>query len=115
MALFECFTAAATISQQYIYEDTRNQLFIASIILGFIHLSFEILQFIYDPIKWFKTIGLCLSIWAICFVHAFYILLFPRTELSLEQRTNNNDPNNPWNLAYSYSKILDDGTMVYGS
>ncbi|RIA99719.1 hypothetical protein C1645_811071 [Glomus cerebriforme] len=54
MVLLGCFTTAATISQQYIDEDTRKQLFIASIILGFIHLSFEIRQIIYDPIKWIK-------------------------------------------------------------
>jgi hypothetical protein len=52
MALLGCFTAAATIPQQYIDVDIRNQLLIVSIILGFIHLSFEIRQFIYDPIKW---------------------------------------------------------------
>jgi hypothetical protein len=50
-----CFTAAATISQQYIDEDTQNQLLIASITLGFIHLSFEIRQFIYDPIRWLRN------------------------------------------------------------
>ncbi|PKB97836.1 hypothetical protein RhiirA5_432418 [Rhizophagus irregularis] len=51
-----CFTAAATIpQQQYIDEDTQNQLLIASIILGFIHLSFEIRQFIYDPIRWLRN------------------------------------------------------------
>src|SRR5204862_6105373 len=33
MALLGCFTAAATTPQQYIYEDVRQQLFTASIIL----------------------------------------------------------------------------------
>ncbi|RIA90477.1 hypothetical protein C1645_769831 [Glomus cerebriforme] len=47
----------------------------------------------------------------ISFAHAFYILLFPRSEFSLEKRTNNIDPNNPWSLASTYSKILDDGTI----
>ncbi|EXX68955.1 hypothetical protein RirG_100340 [Rhizophagus irregularis DAOM 197198w] len=55
MAFLGCFTAAATIPQQYIDEDTQNQLLIASIILGFIHLSFEIRQFIYNPIRWFRN------------------------------------------------------------
>jgi hypothetical protein len=54
MFLLGCFTAAATIPQQYIDDDIRKKLFIASIIFGFIHLSFEIRQFIYDPIKWFR-------------------------------------------------------------
>ncbi|PKK64414.1 hypothetical protein RhiirC2_716292 [Rhizophagus irregularis] len=53
MALLGCFTAAATIPQKYINEEVRQQLFIASIILGFIHLIFEIRQFFYNIIKWF--------------------------------------------------------------
>ncbi|PKC51839.1 hypothetical protein RhiirA1_482869 [Rhizophagus irregularis] len=53
MVLLGCFTAAATISQQYISEEVRQQLFIISIILGFIHLIFEIRQFFYNIIKWF--------------------------------------------------------------
>uniref|UniRef100_U9SXG5 Ion transport domain-containing protein n=1 Tax=Rhizophagus irregularis (strain DAOM 181602 / DAOM 197198 / MUCL 43194) TaxID=747089 RepID=U9SXG5_RHIID len=53
MALLGCFTAAATIPQQYINEEVRQQLFIASIILGFIHLIFEIRQFFYNITKWF--------------------------------------------------------------
>jgi hypothetical protein len=53
MALLGCFTAAATIPRQYINDDVREQLFIASIILGFIHLSFEFRQFIYNSTKWF--------------------------------------------------------------
>ncbi|GBB85847.1 hypothetical protein RclHR1_01230010 [Rhizophagus clarus] len=53
MALLGYFTAAATIPQQYIDNDVQQQqLLIASNILGFIHLSFEVSQFIYDPIKW---------------------------------------------------------------
>ncbi|PKY49190.1 hypothetical protein RhiirA4_465057, partial [Rhizophagus irregularis] len=39
----------------------------------------------------------------ISFAHAFYILLLPRSEFSLDHNTNNDDPNNPWNLASSYS------------
>ncbi|GBB86746.1 hypothetical protein RclHR1_13150002 [Rhizophagus clarus] len=52
MAFLGCFTVAATAPQQYIDDDVRNQLLFTSIILGFIHLSFEIRQIIYDPIKW---------------------------------------------------------------
>ncbi|GET00516.1 hypothetical protein GLOIN_2v1768207 [Rhizophagus clarus] len=52
MALLGCFTAAATIPQQYISNDIQKQLLVASIALGFIHLNFEIRQFIHDPIKW---------------------------------------------------------------
>ena len=48
----------------------------------------------------------------ISFGHAFYILLLPRSEFSLEQHTNNDDPNNPWNLAPSYNQIIDnDGNI----
>ena len=44
MALLGSFTAAATIPQKYINEDVRQQLFIVSIVLGSIHLSFEFCQ-----------------------------------------------------------------------
>jgi hypothetical protein len=48
-----CFTIAATIP--YIEDDVKNQLLIATIILGFIHLSFEVRQIIYNPIKWIQN------------------------------------------------------------
>ncbi|PKY39676.1 hypothetical protein RhiirA4_452899 [Rhizophagus irregularis] len=185
MTLLGCFTAAATIPQKYINENVRNQLFIASIIFGFIHLILEIRQFIYRIKKWFynfwnifdiiayvlpiytsiywlKTIDknnsyliqllsfsclfldikfllffrafeyfgvyftiiisvgkkifsflLVLFIIIISFAHAFYILLSPKSDFSLEKHnTNDKDPNNPWNLAPSYSQIIDnDGNI----
>jgi hypothetical protein len=55
MTLLGCFTAAATISQQYINEEVRQHLFIASVILGFIHLILEIRQFFYKITNWFKN------------------------------------------------------------
>ncbi|PKY27687.1 hypothetical protein RhiirB3_390471 [Rhizophagus irregularis] len=54
MVLLGCFTVAATVPQQYIDKNIQNQLFITSIILGFIHLSFETRQFIYSPKKWIR-------------------------------------------------------------
>ena len=48
----------------------------------------------------------------ISFAHAFYILLSPRSEFSPEKRTNNDDLNNPWNLAPSYSKVIDDNETI---
>ncbi|GBC02745.1 hypothetical protein RclHR1_00480002 [Rhizophagus clarus] len=180
MALLVCFTAAATIPQEYIDENVQKQLLITSIILGFIHLTFEIRQIIYDPIKWirdfwniFDVIAYVLPIissiiWLktnemniipllsfsclfldikfllffraieyfgvyfaimisvaqqivsflvvlfiiiISFAHAFYILLIPRSQYSFDERTNNNDPNNPWNLANTYNLIFENGTM----
>ncbi|PKY30827.1 hypothetical protein RhiirB3_448120, partial [Rhizophagus irregularis] len=163
MTLLGCFTAAATIPNQYINEEVRQRLFIASIILGSIHLIFEIRQFFYNITnKWFYNfwnifdiIAYVLSIFTsiywlqtkdkdnnyliqllsfsclffdikflffrafeyfvlfiiiISFAHAFYILLSLRSEFSLDQHnTNNDDPNNPWNLAPSYSQIDNDG------
>ncbi|PKC71635.1 hypothetical protein RhiirA1_495924 [Rhizophagus irregularis] len=50
IAFLGCFTAAATIT--HINDDIRERLLIVSIILGFIHLSFEVRQIIYNPIKW---------------------------------------------------------------
>ncbi|RGB44239.1 hypothetical protein C1646_748964 [Rhizophagus diaphanus] len=114
MALLGCFTAAATIPQKYINEEVRQQLFIASIILGSIHLIFEIRQFFYNVIKWFYNFWniFVLFIIIISFAHAFYILLSPRSEFSFEQPTNNNDPNNPWNLASSYNQIIDNDRNI---
>ncbi|CAB4431369.1 unnamed protein product [Rhizophagus irregularis] len=185
MALLGCFTAAATIPKKYINEEVKQQLFIASIILGIIHLIFEIRQFFYNITKWFYNfwnifdiiayvLSICTSFYwlqtndknnnyliqllsfsclfldikfllffrafeyfgvyfaiiisvgkkifsflivifiiIISFAHAFYILLSPKSEFSLEQHTNNNDPNNPWNLAPSYSQVTDnDGNII---
>jgi len=53
IALLGCFTAATTLSEDYISDDIRKELFMASIGLGFIHFIFEFRQFIYDPIEWF--------------------------------------------------------------
>ncbi|PKK76704.1 hypothetical protein RhiirC2_844957 [Rhizophagus irregularis] len=155
MAFLGCFTAAATIPQQYIDEDIQSQLLIASIILGFIHLSFEIRQFVYDPIRWFRnfwnifdiiaflfpidikfllffrvfesfgvyfaimiSVGkqiasflLVLFIIIISFAHTFYILLSPTSNVSFEKNTNNDDPNNPWNIAPAYYQAFADGTV----
>src|SRR5436190_22978134 len=33
------------------------------------------------------------------FGHAFYTLLSPKSDYSLQEYTSNDDPNNPWNLA----------------
>ena len=54
LALLGCFTIAATVPAEYIDVDTRRGLLIASVILGIIHLSFEVRQFIYAPITWIK-------------------------------------------------------------
>ncbi|RGB28185.1 hypothetical protein C1646_768131 [Rhizophagus diaphanus] len=137
MALLGCFTSAATIPQHYFSDNTQKQLLIASIILGFIHLSFEVRQIIYNPIKWihnlwnifaFESFGVyfaiiisvgkqiisflvVLLIIVISFAHAFFILLSPEPGFSFEKYINSNDPNNPWNLATTFSKVLDDGTV----
>jgi hypothetical protein len=50
MVFLGCFTVVATIP--HIDDDVRNKLLITSIILGFIHLIFEIRQIIYDFNKW---------------------------------------------------------------
>ncbi|GES77116.1 hypothetical protein GLOIN_2v1874127 [Rhizophagus clarus] len=95
MFLLGCFTAAATIPQQYIDDDVRKKLLIASIILGFIHLSFEVRHFIYSPIKWLT------NFWNI----------FESNFSFDEFNTNNNDPNNPWNIAPAYHQVFENGTV----
>jgi hypothetical protein len=52
-----------------------------------------------------------LLIVVISFAHAYYILLLPRSDFSFGQRTINNDPNNPWNLASTYNLIYENGTV----
>ena len=46
----------------------------------------------------------------ISFAHAFYILLSPTLPYSLSDRTINDDPNNPWNLATGYQIYEGDNT-----
>ncbi|RGB28686.1 hypothetical protein C1646_767546 [Rhizophagus diaphanus] len=95
--------------EKHINEEFRQQLFIASIILGFIHLILEICQFFNNIIKWFYNFRniFVLFIIIISFAHAFHILLLPRSEFSLEQyNINSDDPNNPWKLASSDSSAL---------
>ncbi|CAI2190152.1 9371_t:CDS:2, partial [Funneliformis geosporum] len=50
-AFLACFTAASTYSKR-IDEGTKNRLLIATIVLGSIHLNFEIRQVLYDPFRW---------------------------------------------------------------
>jgi hypothetical protein len=52
LALLGCFSVPATVTD--IDENVRNRLLIATIILGFIHLSFEVRQILYDPVKWIR-------------------------------------------------------------
>ncbi|GBC06378.1 hypothetical protein RclHR1_00680022 [Rhizophagus clarus] len=179
MSLLGCFTAAATIPHQYIDDEVRKKLLIATIVFGFVHLSFEVRQFIYNPIKWsrdfwnlfdlfafllpiyasiywlqtndknirllsfsclfldikfllffrvFESFGVYFAIMIsvgkqvvsflvvlfiiiISFAHAFYILLLPESNFSFDQYTNNNDPNNPWNLATAYYQVFGNGTV----
>ncbi|PKY44899.1 hypothetical protein RhiirA4_459349 [Rhizophagus irregularis] len=140
MAFLCCFTAAATISKQYIDEDMRKQLLITSIIFGFIHLSFEIHQIIYNPIKWiqdfwniFDIMAYVLPIYASiywlqtnnrnvslltfsCLFLDIKFLLFFRVFESFEsdysfKKYMNNNPNNPWNIVPTYNKVFDDGTI----
>ena len=58
VSLFGCFTVAAIPQQYFDYDDVRRQLLIASIILGSIHLSFEIRQIIHNPKRWLQYFGM---------------------------------------------------------
>ncbi|GBC30372.2 hypothetical protein GLOIN_2v1794049 [Rhizophagus irregularis DAOM 181602=DAOM 197198] len=90
--LLGCFTAAATIPQQFINDDIQQQLLIISIVLGFIHLNFEIRQFIYNPIKW---------------IHNFWNIF--------EYTNNSDDLNNPWNIVPTYHQVFENGTIDLNS
>ncbi|GBB85295.1 hypothetical protein RclHR1_11860002 [Rhizophagus clarus] len=109
-ALLGCFTAVSTIPQIYNNEGIQKQLLTASIILGFIHICFEIRQMVYNPIKWIydfwnkiDMIAYLLPIYTsiywlqindrndhiIRFAHAFYILspLCVKTNVSIDFMT----------------------------
>ncbi|CAG8466075.1 467_t:CDS:10 [Funneliformis caledonium] len=136
-ALLGCFMAASTFSDVIVSEDIRKRLLTSSIVLGFTHFTFEIRQFIYDPIKWiidpwnYLDLGAFLvptitSIYwlehskylvSIFFAHAFLILLQPRKDYSLDNPPplSNNGPNNPWKLTDSYNQVLENGTIAPNS
>ncbi|GET00432.1 hypothetical protein GLOIN_2v1841250 [Rhizophagus clarus] len=50
-----CFTLASSVSSKAI-NAKKNDLLISSIILGFVHLSFEIRQFIWNPKEWILNV-----------------------------------------------------------
>jgi hypothetical protein len=54
-----------------------------------------------------------LFIIVISFAHAFHILLLPRSKFSFDELTNNDDPNNPWNIANSYNLVSENGKNPY--
>ncbi|GBC05945.1 hypothetical protein RclHR1_06520001 [Rhizophagus clarus] len=129
MAFLGCFTVAATTPQQYIDENVRRKLLIASIILGFIHLSFEIRQMIYDVNKWthdfwniFDVIAYVLPIltsvrWLqtnemniIPLLSFSCLFLDIKSNFSLKEYTSNNDSNNPWNVVNTY-QVFENGTL----
>jgi len=47
----------------------------------------------------------------VSFAHAFFVLLKPKLNYTLNESTNSDDPNNPWSLTDSYNQILEDGTI----
>ncbi|GBC27656.2 hypothetical protein GLOIN_2v1874143 [Rhizophagus irregularis DAOM 181602=DAOM 197198] len=52
--------------------------------------------------KVFLFLVIFLTILIISFSNAFFILLIPKLSYSLDERTINDDPNNPWNIAPTY-------------
>ena len=74
MTLLGCFTIGATVPQ--LDEDSRKRLLIASIILGFIHLNFEVRQIIYSPIKWICDFWNIFGIYNVFFILRYYLRKF---------------------------------------
>ncbi|UZO17316.1 uncharacterized protein OCT59_008674 [Rhizophagus irregularis] len=67
--------------------------------------NFEVRQIVYNPIKWIR------NLWNIFDITAYLFSIFTSIYwLQTNERNVCNDPNNPWNLAPTYSKVLDDGT-----
>jgi hypothetical protein len=57
------------------------------------------------------TFLLVLFIIIISFAHAFYILLLPKSDVSFNERTIDDDPNNPWNIVSTYNQVLENGNI----
>ncbi|PKK64837.1 hypothetical protein RhiirC2_869096 [Rhizophagus irregularis] len=94
----ELIKEASTVSSKVINAKAREDLLISSIIFGFIHLSFEIRQFIWNPKQWF-------NVWN------FFVLLEPKFEFSENDQGDLKDPNNPWVLTTKYHQISENGTI----
>ncbi|GES78513.1 hypothetical protein GLOIN_2v1881038 [Rhizophagus clarus] len=129
-----CFVLASTLSFS---NPHRKILYIFSILLGFVHLSFEVRQFLWERSHYIKDlwnlfvfpsygkyfaiiIGVAKDVFPFLVVLffilfgfglAFFILLKPTKDFSLDQPTINDDKNNPWNLAIRYSSINSDGSI----
>uniref|UniRef100_U9U095 Ion transport domain-containing protein n=1 Tax=Rhizophagus irregularis (strain DAOM 181602 / DAOM 197198 / MUCL 43194) TaxID=747089 RepID=U9U095_RHIID len=56
IGLIICVVIDATIPYDIFNEEDRKYLFFFSIILGFIHLLFEVRQFIWSPFRWISDI-----------------------------------------------------------
>ncbi|UZN99209.1 uncharacterized protein OCT59_000489 [Rhizophagus irregularis] len=137
LILLVCFNVAARISQQE-YVGIQKELLKISTLFGFIYLSFEVRQFIYNPIKWIRDIGkiydLFVYVFSICtsilwlqgndhdqilpyitfsclFSYAFYTILSPKMNYPLDERIVNDDPNNPWNLSPNYQVFVNNTSV----
>ncbi|GET62243.1 hypothetical protein GLOIN_2v1874127 [Rhizophagus irregularis DAOM 181602=DAOM 197198] len=81
----------------------------------FIHLSFEVRQFIYNPLKWFYDFWNIFDI--IAYLLPIYTSIYWLQINNLDNRSVNindpniNDPNNPWKLAPTYNQIFENGTI----
>jgi hypothetical protein len=53
-----------------------------------------------------------ITIIMLSFAHAFYILLSPKSEISLDNRIINDDNNNPWNLVPKYQAFANEDDTV---
>ncbi|CAG8489395.1 9672_t:CDS:10 [Funneliformis caledonium] len=117
--LLGCFTTAATLSEDYLTEDIKKNLFIASIILASINLTFIYRRQLCSPDEsicnvfyLFDLAAYILSIASSFYYENTWLLsLTPKLNYSLDNYTNNKDQNNPWNLASSYNQLLEDGSI----
>ncbi|PKC67616.1 hypothetical protein RhiirA1_441090 [Rhizophagus irregularis] len=119
-----CFTLAS-IPYDIFNKEVRKKLFFSSIILGFVHLLFEVRQFIWSPFRWISEIwnlfGVAKRIISFLFIilivilgfaHALFILLEPKSDFSENEQGNVQDPNNPWSLTKKYHQMTEDGNII---
>ncbi|CAG8540273.1 13854_t:CDS:2 [Dentiscutata heterogama] len=106
-----CFLIVSTIREDKISWSTQSILLGATIFFGFIHLTFEVRQFIHKPKYYISSPWNWIGIMVLAFAHSLHLLLRPTSDYSYNQPSNVDDVNNPWNLVSTYKIILPNGTV----
>ncbi|CAG8720057.1 23191_t:CDS:2 [Cetraspora pellucida] len=105
------FTLASSQPFNKISLENQKTLFYCSVILGFLQLTIEIRQFIWDWKGYIVSTWNWFAFIVFSYAHAFFLLLHPAEKFNPSKPVYDNDANNPWNLAYTYNPI-NNGTII---